>query len=69
MKTLKLSADLSLPLDAVTQKFAFFGKNGSGKTYGATKLAELMLSAGAQIVVIGGNGLPMPRTKQLSKER
>lgn len=52
MTELKLSKDLSLPLDAVTQTFAFLGRRGSGKTYGAGKLAELFLDAGAQIVVL-----------------
>ena len=46
MKQLRIAADLSLPVDAVTQKFAFLGRTGSGKTYAATKLAELMLEAG-----------------------
>lgn len=57
MKALRLSADLTLPLEAVTQKFAFLGKNGSGKTYGASKLAELMLDAGAQIVALDPVGV------------
>lgn len=49
---LDISTDLALPLDDVTQKNAFLGSTGSGKTYGATKLAELMLEARAQIVVL-----------------
>lgn len=49
---LKISDSLSLPLEAVTEKIAFLGGTGSGKTYAATKLAELMLEAGAQIVVL-----------------
>lgn len=40
---LAIARDLALPLDAVTQKLAFLGRTGSGKTYAATKLAELML--------------------------
>lgn len=52
MQELKLSNELTLPLDAVTQTFAFLGRRGSGKTYGAGKLAELFLDAGAQIVVL-----------------
>src|SRR4051794_14879338 len=52
VKKLELAPNLALPIDAVTKKFGFFGQNGSGKTYGAMKLAELMLDAGAQIVVI-----------------
>lgn len=51
-KKLELAPGLSLPIEAVTKKFGFFGQNGSGKTYGAMKLAELMLGAGGQIVAI-----------------
>lgn len=47
---LRLSENLSLPIEAVTEKLAFLGRTGSGKTYAAMKLAELMLEAGAQIV-------------------
>lgn len=49
MTTLKIADSLKLPLDAVTEKFAWLGRTGSGKTYGAMKLAELMLEAGAQV--------------------
>jgi hypothetical protein len=44
-KKLELAPNLSLPIEAVTKKFGFFGQNGSGKTYGAMKLAELLLGA------------------------
>jgi hypothetical protein len=54
---LAIAKDLWLPVDAVTQKLAFLGRTGSGKTYGATKLAELMLSAGAQIVALDPVGV------------
>lgn len=54
---LRISKDLALPIDAVTQKMAFLGRTGSGKTYGATKLAELMLGAGAQIVALDPVGV------------
>jgi acetolactate synthase small subunit len=57
MEKLRLADKLSLPIDAVTQKFAFLGRTGSGKTYGAGKLAELFLDAGAQIVVLDGIGV------------
>lgn len=50
--TLKISADLELPLDAITERLGFLGTSGSGKTYGAGKLAEEMLSAGAQVIPI-----------------
>jgi hypothetical protein len=49
---LRMSKELSLPLDAVTQKLAFIGRTGSGKTYAATKLAELFGEAGAQFIAL-----------------
>lgn len=49
---LKFSKELSFPLEVVTQKLAFLGQSGGGKTYDAMKLAELMLEYEAQIVVI-----------------
>src|SRR5262245_19704546 len=66
-KTIRLSDSLSLPIDVVTEKLAFLGRTGSGKTYGAMRLAELMLGAGAQIGVIDPvgvwHGLRVPATK------
>jgi hypothetical protein len=56
-KTLKISDNLSLPIAAVTEKLAWLGRTGSGKTYGAMKLAELMLDAGAQIGVLDPVGV------------
>jgi uncharacterized protein len=55
--TLRLAANLILPLNAVTRKHAFLGTTGSGKTYAATKAAELMLAAGAQIVALDPVGV------------
>lgn len=49
---IRLAADLALPLNAVTQTFAFLARRGAGKTYGASKLAEQMLEHEAQIVVL-----------------
>jgi hypothetical protein len=57
MTKLKLADGLSLPLDAVTQKLAWLGVTGSGKTYGASKLAELFFHAGAQFLVIDPVGV------------
>jgi hypothetical protein len=51
-KKLHLARNLSLPLDAVTQTFAFMGRRGGGKTYAAGKLVEEMLDAGAQVVIL-----------------
>jgi len=47
-----MSPELSLPIDVVTQKLAFIGRTGSGKTYAATKLAELLGEAGAQFIAL-----------------
>lgn len=47
---LRIADNLVLPIETVTEKLAFLGRTGSGKTYAAMKLAELMLEAGAQIV-------------------
>ncbi len=57
MNHLHLAPGLTLPLDAVTQKLAFLGRTGSGKTYAAGKLAEEMLDAGAQIVALDPVGV------------
>lgn len=52
MVMLKLAHELSLPVDAVTQKQAFLGMSGSGKTYGAGVFVEGLLVMGAQVVVL-----------------
>jgi hypothetical protein len=58
MKTLALSPDLKLPADeAIAQKYAFVGRSGSGKTYAALRLAELMLHAGAQVIALDWVGI------------
>lgn len=49
---LKISDRLDLPTNAVTQTIGWLGRKGSGKTYGATKLAELFHDAGAQFVAL-----------------
>ncbi len=51
-KTLRIAKDLQLPLDAVTQTLAAIGRKGAGKTYLATKIAEEMLDAQAQVVAL-----------------
>jgi len=51
-RPIHFSPDLAFPLEAVTQTFAFMAKRGAGKTYGAGKLAEEMLRANAQVVVL-----------------
>ena len=65
---LKLSKNLDMPIAGVTQTFAFLGKRGGGKTYAAGKLAEEMLIAGAQIIVLDvvgtWYGLRIPKDKR-----
>src|SRR3990172_1760777 len=53
----KINIGIELPNDAVTQAFAFLGRRGSGKTYGASKLAEEFHKIGAQFVVIDPVGV------------
>jgi len=54
---LKIADRLSLPLDAVTQTFAYMGKKGSGKTYAATSTAEKMIDQHAQVVAVDPVGV------------
>ncbi len=54
---LQIAEGISLPIDAVTEKFAFLGRTGSGKTYAAMKLAEEMLGVGAQVVALDPVGV------------
>lgn len=57
MKTLKLYKEGTLPLDATTQKLAWLGTTGSGKTYGASKFAEQLWKEDAQFVVLDPVGV------------
>src|SRR5436309_598759 len=57
MKSLRIAPDLALPLDAVTEKLAFLGRTGSGKSYAAQKLAEEIHAAGAQFVALDPVGI------------
>jgi hypothetical protein len=51
--TLPLGDGLDLPAaSAASQVYAFMGRRGSGKTYGAGRLVELLLDFGGQVVVI-----------------
>lgn len=57
-RRLKLADDLALPADeAVTQKYGFIGRSGSGKSYAAMRLAELFLDQGAQIIALDWVGI------------
>lgn len=49
---LNLATDLQLPLDAVTQTFAFLAKRGVGKTYSASVLVEEFLKNGLPVIVL-----------------
>lgn len=49
---LKLADNLSLPIDAATQTFAFIARKGAGKTYTAGKVVELLLDAGVQVAIL-----------------
>jgi hypothetical protein len=52
MKSLNLSENLSLPLDAVTQTFGILAVRGAGKTNTAAVMAEEMFKAGLPFVVV-----------------
>ena len=56
--TLTLADGLALPADeAITQKYGFIGRSGSGKSYAAMRLAELFLAHGAQIIALDWVGI------------
>jgi hypothetical protein len=57
LSKIHISSQLSLPINAVTQKFGILGRTGSGKSYAATKLCEEMLDAKAQIVALDPVGV------------
>ncbi|MEU0497912.1 DUF87 domain-containing protein [Mycobacterium sp. NPDC006124] len=52
-----LSADFTMPVDAVTATYAILGKKGRGKTYTASVLAEELMDAGCLICVIDPTGV------------
>lgn len=56
MIKLKISPDLSLPIDFVTSTQAILAKKGKGKTYKASVQAEELLDAHQQIVAIDPTG-------------
>lgn len=55
--TIHLAEGLTLPEDAATQVFAFLGRRGSGKTFGAGRLVEQLHHAGAQVVILDPVGV------------
>ena len=54
---LKISDTMELPLDALTQTFAFIGKRGTGKTNGGVVLTEEFIRAGLPVCVIDPVGV------------
>lgn len=56
MKKLKLSKDLTIPIDVVTQRVSILGRTGSGKSHTAGVLVEEALKAGQQVVVSDPKG-------------
>jgi len=56
MKQLRISDELALPIDVVTETIALLAKRGAGKTYAASVLVEEMLEAKLQVVVLDPMG-------------
>lgn len=56
MTKLKISADLTLPVDVVTQAVGVLAKRRAGKSYLARRLAEQLLRAGQQVVIVDPKG-------------
>lgn len=54
---LRIAVDLRIPSEAVTQTFAILAKRGSGKTYTALVMAEEMLRAKLQVVIVDPIGV------------
>lgn len=50
--TVPFLPDIKLKPDAATQKLAFIGISGSGKTYGAGRFVEHLLDTKAQVIVL-----------------
>ncbi len=57
MKHLYISNDVKIPMNVITKRLAFLGTTGSGKSYGAMKLAEEMLQAGVQVIIFDPVGI------------
>lgn len=54
---LRISEELSLPLEAITQTFALLAKRGSGKTYTAAVMVEEMAAANLPVAVVDPVGV------------
>ena len=57
MRGLRISKDLLLPQEAVTQTFAILAKRGAGKTYTASVMAEELIAAKLPTVIIDPIGV------------
>jgi len=53
---LRISNDLSLPVDAVTQAMAILARRGAGKTYTGSVIVEEVISAQIPVVVLDPTG-------------
>jgi hypothetical protein len=56
MTKLRISADLALPLDAVTQAIGIVAKRRVGKSYTARRFVEQLVKAGQQVVIADPKG-------------
>lgn len=56
MKELRISPDISLPIDAVTQTFGILAKKGAGKSNAGVVMAEEMWKVGVPWVAIDAKG-------------
>lgn len=54
---LRISDDVSFPLNAVTQTFAILGKRGSGKTNTSGVMTEQMIRAGLPVIAVDPIGV------------
>lgn len=56
MKTLRLAANLTLPLETVTQTIGILAKRRAGKSYTMRRLVEQLFKAGQQIILVDPKG-------------
>lgn len=56
MKTLRISKEVELPLDVITQTIAILAKRRAGKSYTMRKLVEQLLENSQQVVLVDPKG-------------
>lgn len=56
MKNLRIAKGLTLPLEVVTQTIGVLAKRRAGKSYAMRRLAEQLLKAGQQVVIVDPKG-------------